>query len=60
MTQSENIENALLDVVENYPDKSVQEIITAVEEQLGVPRPSIRRVKRELLIKLNNYVVILK
>lgn len=60
MIRAEIIENALLDVAEKYPDKSVNEIITSVVEQLEVPRPTIRRVKHFLLIKLNNYAEILK
>ncbi len=60
MFQAEIIEQTLLDIAEKYPDKSVNEIITAVVEKLQVPRPTVRRVKHKLLTRWSNYAEILK
>lgn len=60
MTQKTIIEKALLDATEKHPDYNKIQIITVVAEKLNIPRSTIRRVKRDLLITLNNYVRILK
>ena len=57
--QGELIEKALMDAMDKYPDKSKQEIITIVTDQ-GFPRPSVRRIKGELLMRLIDYAEILK
>ena len=57
--QSELIEKALMDTMEKYPKKDKHEIITIVTDQ-GFPRPSVRRIKGDLLEKLIKYARILK
>ena len=57
--QSELIEKALMDAMNEYPKKDKHEIITIVTDQ-GFPRPSVRRIKGDLLEKLIKYVGILK
>ena len=59
ITQVSLIETALLKAVKDNPDMSKTEIITVVVDDLGVPRPTVRRVKIDLLIKLQNYVDVL-
>ncbi len=49
-------------VIMMYLDKGLKdksEIFSKVVEGLGVPRPTVRRVSRDLLIKLQAYVKIL-
>ena len=53
------IEKALMDALEKYPNKSKHEIISIVTDQ-GFPRPSVRRIKGELLTRLIQYARILK
>lgn len=57
--QSELIEKALMHAMDKYPNKDKHKIITIVTDQ-GFPRPSVRRVKGDLLIKLKEYTRILK
>lgn len=58
-TKNELIEKAFMDAMYEYPEKDKHEIITIVTDQ-GFPRPSVRRVKGDLLIKLIKYTRILK
>lgn len=53
------IENALMDAMDKHPEKIKHEIISMVAEQ-GFPRPSIRRIKGDLLKKLVKHAEILK
>jgi len=39
---------------------SKEEIITAVVDKLGVPRPTVRRVKRDLITKLQTKIKVLE
>ncbi len=57
--KSELIEKALMHAMDEYPDKDKHEIITAVTDQ-GFLRPSVRRIKGDLLEKLIKYAEILK
>lgn len=59
VSQDDMIEIALMKAVEKYPDKTKIEIITAVVDEMGVPRPTVRRVKKQLLVKLAKYVEVL-
>jgi len=59
VTQDGMIEIALMRAIEKNPDKEKTEIITVVVDELGVPRPSVRRVKGQLLKKLEKYVEVL-
>ena len=58
-SQSELIEKALMDTMDNNPEYDKHQIITVVTAQ-GFPRPSVRRVKENLLIRLIEYAEILK
>lgn len=60
MTQADFVKKALLDATDKYPNYNKSEIITVVSQELDVKRSTIRRIKRELLIELNEYVRILK
>ena len=57
--QSEFIEISLMKHVDEGKCLNKSEIITAVVEDLGVPRPTVRRVKSKLLKKLEKYVEVL-
>lgn len=64
VSQDELIEKALLNTVDNNtvdnnPWKTKSEIITLVVDEMGVPRPTVRRVKGQLLVKLAKYVEVL-
>lgn len=59
VSQDDMIEIALMKAIEKNPDKDKSEIITIVVEELDVPRPTVRRVKRQLLVKLAKYVELL-
>jgi len=59
LTQDEVIEKALLFAIDNNHGKDKTEIFTIVEKGLNVPRPTIRRVKKELLLKLHEYIEVL-
>ena len=59
MSQSEDIAFAIERYMENGMTNK-QEIFTKVVEVLGVPRPTVRRVARDLRIKLATYARILK
>jgi len=59
VSQDGMIEIALMKAVEKDPAKTKSEIITDVVEELGVPRPTVRRVKKQLLVKLAKYVEVL-
>ena len=52
-TKADDIETALLLTAERYPDYPVTEIISVVTT-IGYLRPTVRRVKSELLHKLNS------
>jgi len=56
VTQDSSIEVALLKAVEKHPEKTKEEIFTVVVDELQVPRPTVRRVKKQLLVKLAKYV----
>lgn len=59
VNQSSIIEKAILEcITQGMTDKKL--ITTKVCDQLDVPRPTVRRVKKDLLKKLRNYVEILK
>ena len=60
ISQNDIIEEALIKVIENYPDKSKSEIFAVVEKELKVPRASIRRVKGSMLAKWQSYIDVLK
>lgn len=59
LTQDKEIERALLFAIDNNHGIDKSEIFTIVEKGLNVPRPTIRRVKKELLLKLHEYVDVL-
>lgn len=59
LSQDTIIETELLRAVENHPEMVKTDIITVVVDKLGVPRPTVRRVKKGLLEKLNVYVKVL-
>jgi len=58
-SQDTLIETELLRAVEKHPDFNKTDIITYVVDELMVPRPTVRRVKKQLLVKLNQYVDVL-
>jgi len=57
--QGEFVEICLMKHVDEGKCLNKSEIITAVVEELGVPRPTVRRVKKKLLEKLEKYVEVL-
>ena len=58
-TQSTNIKQAINDLLDKgFTDK--QDIYTKVVEELGVPRPTVRRVARDLRNELVQKVKILQ
>lgn len=59
VSQDEVIKKALLFAIDNNHGKDKSEIFTIVEKGLNVPRPTIRRVKKNLLLKLHEYVEVL-
>lgn len=59
VTKDALIEASLIRFASIHPDQDKMEIVTMVVDELGVPRPTVRRVKRNLLIKLNSYVKVL-
>jgi len=58
--QSSFVEASLMRHAEKDKYLNKSEIITAVVEELGVPRPTVRRVKSELLVKLKKYTEVLR
>jgi len=54
--QDSKIEQALMEAVDIHPTMDKVEIVTVVSEKLGLPRPTIRRAKKNLLLRLNEYV----
>lgn len=59
VSQDSLIETELLRVVDKHPEMSKTDIITFVVEELEVPRPTVRRVKKQLLERLLKYVDVL-
>ena len=59
VSQDTLIEESLMNAVDKYPTKNKSELITIVVDELGVPRPTVRRVKSKLLMKLSRYAEIL-
>jgi len=59
VSQDNEIEVALLEAVDKHPEYTKTDIITAVVDELGVPRPTVRRAKIGLLKKLHGYVGVL-
>ena len=58
-TQSTNIKQAINDLLDKgFTDK--QDIYTKVVEELGVPRPTVRRVARDLRNELLQKIKILQ
>lgn len=58
--QDDLIEEALLEAIDMNPHKDKSEIYSIVEEELHVPRATIRRVKKQLLVRLQEYVEVLR
>jgi len=54
------IENELLQAVESEKYTSKEQIITAIVDKLGVPRPTVRRVKNRLIEDLKHKVQVLQ
>lgn len=53
--QDSLIEQKLMDIIDKNPLMYKGEIMDKVEQDLVVPRPTIRRVKKALLVKLQTY-----
>ena len=59
VSQVSIIETALLRAVKKNPEMAKTDIMTIVCDELNVPRPTVRRVKKNLLLKLHEYVDVL-
>lgn len=58
-TQADIVEEKFYDLI-NRGMTDKLEIMTVVSQELNVKRPTVRRVKQELIEKLENYIKILK
>lgn len=57
-TQTWKIENAILNAINDGMTKK-RDIFTVVQSALGVPRPTVRRTAKYLLVKLKKKVSVL-
>ena len=59
MSQNEDVKTEIIRLLDSgMTDK--QDIYTSIVDQMGVPRPTVRRVARELLAELKKKVDVLE